>query len=212
MSARLRLVKNTTPREREVERNPEISAAVRLRDLIARKPAAEKWLLDAHGAQVERVLFRILGHESGLEDLVQEVFVRVFARIETVRDAEALKGFITSVAVFVARETLRKKRRHGWLRFFATEDLPEPPSESPTEAREAVREFYAALDKLDLDERLAFTLRIVEGMELTEVASACGASLATIKRRLSRAEKSFVEQCGKSEVLSDWLLEGDRWT
>jgi RNA polymerase sigma-70 factor (ECF subfamily) len=36
--------------------------------------------------------------------------------------------------------------------------------------------------------RIAWTLRMVEGLELAEVASACGCSLATAKRRIAAAE------------------------
>ena len=57
--------------------------------------------------------------------VVQDVFARVFSRIDDVREPAALKPFITSVTVFVAREAIRKKRRHRWLAFFASDELPE---------------------------------------------------------------------------------------
>jgi predicted RNA polymerase sigma factor len=38
---------------------------------------------------------------------------------------------------------------------------------------------------------MAFSLRFIAEMDLTEVAAACGVSLATIKRRLSRADAKF---------------------
>ncbi len=44
------------------------------------------------------------------------------------------------------------------------------------------------------------------------MAAACKVSLATVKRRIQRAELAFVERCKKDEVLSTWLAEGDRWT
>lgn len=173
---------------------------------------AERWLLETFGGHVERVLFRVLGDSRGLEDLVQEVFVRVFAKIASVREPDALRAYITSVAVFVARETIRKKRRHRWLSFFASDEIPEVRASDDPEAREGLRAFYATLDELNLDERLVFTLRFVEGLELSDVAHACGISLATTKRRLQRAEASFLVLCKRDETLSTWLEEGDRWS
>ena len=79
------------------------------------------------------------------------------------------------------------------------------------EVREALEETYRVLDLMPADERIAFALRFVEGMELTEVADACGVSLATIKRRLSRAETRFVAMAGRREPLREWLGSSARW-
>jgi len=194
---------------------PHPGAATLLHRLHARRPEAERWLLDTHAGRVERILLRILGDTGTLEDLVQDVFVRVFARIDDVREPEALKGFVTSVSVFVAREAIRKRRRHRWLAFFASDELPEiaagAGADADADARDGVRAFYRAVEVLDADARVAFTLRVVEGLELTDVAAACGVSLATVKRRIQRAEQTFVRRCKKDEILSRWLAEGDRW-
>ena len=213
MSARLHLV-------RAIEAEPSAAADVderavlagRLDDLKAGRPTAQRWLFEHHAPRVERILFRVLGDTRGLEDLLQEVFARVFTRVADVREPEALKPFVTSVTVFVAREAIRKRRRHRWLSFFAGDELPEPPIGDDGEAREALHAFYRAVGALDPDSRVAFTLRIVEGLELTEIAAACGVSLATIKRRIQRAEATFVARCRNDELLSTWLAEGDRWT
>jgi RNA polymerase sigma-70 factor (ECF subfamily) len=65
--------------------------------------------------------------------------------------------------------------------------------------------------QLDADARIAFTLRFVEGMELAEIARACGVSLATIKRRIKSAEAEFAERGQANEMLADWFEEGTRW-
>jgi RNA polymerase sigma-70 factor (ECF subfamily) len=210
VSAHLRLV--TPPFLAPAPARPaEPTAAQRLEDLRARNPEAERWLLETYAARVERILTSILGHATGIEDGVQEVFVRVFARVGEIRDANAIQGFVTSVAVFVARETIRTRRRHRWLRFLASEDLPEPPTSTDPESREALRAFYRTIGEMETDERLCFTLRYVDGMDLAQVAEACGFSLATAKRRLKRAEVTFVERCRNDEALRPWLEAGSRW-
>jgi RNA polymerase sigma-70 factor (ECF subfamily) len=45
-------------------------------------------------------------------------------------------------------------------------------------------------------------------MELTEVAASCGVSLATIKRRLARAQASFVGAAAREPALLEWLNAG----
>ena len=61
------------------------------------------------------------------------------------------------------------------------------------------------LDRLGADQRLAFTLRFVEGYRLQEVAELCGCSLATTKRRLARASERFVELARRDPLLRERL-------
>ncbi|NUO52694.1 MAG: sigma-70 family RNA polymerase sigma factor, partial [Polyangiaceae bacterium] len=179
--------------------------------LRARDPGAERWLLETHAGLVERIIVRVIGDVRNLEDNVQEVFVRVFARASEIRDPGALKAYVTSVAVFVAREVLRKRRRHAWLRFFAPEELPEPAAATDPESREALLAVYRVLSEMDVDVRISFALRYIEGMDLAQVAAATGRSLATVKRRLMRAEEVFVARCRDDETLRPWLEAGSRW-
>jgi RNA polymerase sigma-70 factor (ECF subfamily) len=67
---------------------------------------------------------------------------------------------------------------------------------------------YRVLGNLDADQRIAFALRFVAGMELTEVAASCGVSLATIKRRLSRAQSTFASSAQREPALVEWLKRG----
>jgi RNA polymerase sigma-70 factor (ECF subfamily) len=94
---------------------------------------------------------------------------------------------------------------------FPTDDL-ELGSESDVAAREALRATYAILKTMPTSERIAFTLRRFEGMELPQVALACNCSLATVKRRLTRAEAYFLKHASQHPELHCWLNEkgGDR--
>jgi RNA polymerase sigma-70 factor (ECF subfamily) len=75
------------------------------------------------------------------------------------------------------------------------------------EASEALRTTYRLLSSLNIDEQIAFTLRFIEGMELREVAGACGVSLATTKRRLVRAEARFLALARLEPSLAQWVGE-----
>ena len=61
-------------------------------------------------------------------------------------------------------------------------------SSSSAEHALALRRVYAVLESMDPEERIALVLRRVEGLELSEVADRMGLSLATVKRRLTKAE------------------------
>lgn len=167
---------------------------------------------DRYEALVRATLWRVLGAEPEIADLHHDVLLRALASIDELRDPRALKAWLTSIAVFTARTAILRRSRRRWLRYLPWYELPEVEASAPSsEASEALRATYAILDELPADERIAFALRFIGGMELTEVAAACQVSLATIKRRLARAEARFTALARESAVLHDWIEGGARW-
>ena len=167
---------------------------------------------DRYSAHVLRTLTRVLGPERELSDLHHDVLVSALASIDELRSPAALKPWLTSIAVFTARTRILRRKRSVWLRLLPWNELPEVEAPTPSgEITEALRATYAVLDELPVDERVPFALRFIGGMELTEVADACAVSLATIKRRLARAEESFTTLAREHPALTDWIEGGTRW-
>lgn len=175
-------------------------------------PAAIRAFYDRYSPRVLRILYRILGRDPELADAHHEAFERALRSIHSLKDATVLESWLTSVVVYTARSTIQRRTRRRWLTFMAPEMLPEASSRSPGgEVNEALQATQALLGKLAVDDRIAFVLRFVEGMELKEGAQACGVSLATFKRRLAHAEAQFTELARHSPILCDWLEGGSRW-
>jgi RNA polymerase sigma-70 factor, ECF subfamily len=168
------------------------------------EPWARAALVEKYEPHIERVVAGALGLDPDLADIIQDVFVRVLEGIHQLKDPAALRGWIGTLAVFTARGHIRRRRRWRWIRFLAPSDVPEVPAAPHNpEATATMRAMYRVLDSLPAEERLVFTLRFMAELELTEVASACGVSLATIKRRLSRAETKFQEAAVVDPLLRD---------
>jgi RNA polymerase sigma-70 factor, ECF subfamily len=183
-----------------------------LQALRAGHPGAAAVFYDQHAAHVSRTLRSALGADEEIPDLLQEVFIRAIDGISKLREVDRIGGWLTSIAVFVARAQIRRRARRSWLRAYSPEHARLQYQMQPSsEARSALREVYAVLGQLPVDERMAFALRYIEGMTLPDAAEACETSLATLKRRLARAEKGFLEAAGKGPVLEHWLKEGTRW-
>lgn len=203
----------TEPRSEVVPLPIPPSDAGLARALRAGQPGAAATLFDRYGKHVERVLLRVLGPDPELEDLVQDVFVAALESIAQLSEPSALKAWLSKIAVFTARSRIRRRQRWRFLRFVPAEDLNDVVSEVPrVEASAALKSTYRVLAQLPADERIAFALRFMEGMDLTEVAAACSVSLATIKRRLSRAQSGFVRLARDCPALSEWLSGGSRWS
>jgi RNA polymerase sigma-70 factor (ECF subfamily) len=174
--------------------------------LRAHHPDAATQLFDRYAPHVRRVLVRVMGPDSEILDLVHDVFVTALESVHRLVEPRALRAWLTQIAVFTARARIRRRVRGRILRFLPFSELPEPEL-PPTdfEASQAIQAVYRVLDRLDTDERIAFALRFVGGMELTEVAASCGVSLATIKRRLARAQNNFASAARREPALVEWV-------
>lgn len=174
--------------------------------LRARHPDAGTQLFDRYAPHVRRVLVRVMGPDSEILDLVHDVFVTALESVHRLIDPKALRAWLTQIAVFTARAKIRRRVRGRILRLLPFSELPETELPPPDfEASESMRAVYRVLSTLDTDQRIAFALRFVAGMELTEVAASCGVSLATIKRRLARAQATFASGARREPALAEWL-------
>jgi RNA polymerase sigma-70 factor (ECF subfamily) len=172
--------------------------------VMQRHPAAIAELFDRFASHVRRTLIRTLGTDHDVDDLTQETFIAVIRRCSTLRDPSALRSFVVSVAIRLARNELRKR---SIRRFVGLADDVQVPCAGPHDAElaEGLRHLYDAIDRLGTEARLAFVLRHVEGYDLADTARLCGCSLATIKRRLAKAQAKFETIAGGDPVLRELL-------
>lgn len=163
---------------------------------------------DRFSPQVRGLLRRTVGQDA-VEDLVQDVFLRFFQSIATLREPAALRAFLIGIAVKVAMTELRRRRVRRWVGLFNTDTPPDPPAPSrDDDAREALSRLYHVLDRVDPATRLLFSLRHIEGMELKDVAAALSVSLATVKRKLAAADQRVHTLAGRDERLAEYLRGG----
>jgi RNA polymerase sigma-70 factor (ECF subfamily) len=169
------------------------------------EPGAQAAFFDAYERDVRRVLIRILGTSPDVADALQDTFIRAFRSALQVKDPLALRGWVLRVAASIALDQLRRRQRLRWMVFSSVDSFDVPVEGTTDELRAAIRDTYRVLDRLPNEERLVFALRHIDGMELAELANTCGVSLATIKRRLARAERRFTVLARRQPGLIDWV-------
>jgi RNA polymerase sigma-70 factor (ECF subfamily) len=143
---------------------------------------------------VAGVAMRLLGRDHEVEDVVQETFLAAFTRMEQLREPDAIRGWLATIAVRIACRRLRARRVRA---FFGLDTLGEvdslvAPGASP-EDRVLLRSVYARLDALPVRLRVPWILRHVDGEPLEVVARLCDCSLATTKRRIAAAHATLQE-------------------
>jgi RNA polymerase sigma-70 factor (ECF subfamily) len=160
-----------------------------------------------YSVQVRSKLLRWIGTHD-LEDHVQEVFSRLFEQLPRLRQPSALRSFLIGITLRVACSELRRRRR--WrLRLTATGELPEIIEHSTSDdgiAREALARFEAILGKLAPRSRRVFELRYIDKLELIDVATEMGISLATAKRHLARASSRVFAMATRDPALVEYAV------
>jgi RNA polymerase sigma-70 factor, ECF subfamily len=156
--------------------------------------AAEEALYRRHVAYVAGLVGRLVGHVQETEDCVQETFAIALARLRSLREGDAVRAWLARIAVNLVR---RRFRRRKLLNFVGLDDPRGRPPErfvwtgASPDVHAELTLLWSALERLPIEQRLAWSLRHVEGHELAEVATACECSLATAKRRIAAAESSL---------------------
>jgi RNA polymerase sigma-70 factor (ECF subfamily) len=180
-------------------------------DLVASFLRDDAWasaaIWERYHPLVRRILCRAAGPTAGdVDDLIQEVFIRLYRKLPTLREPAALRSFVLAITARVVQAELRSRWIKRWLRLSDDGAVPEPVGDDADhEAREALGRFYSILDGLKPRQRTVFTLRCIEGLELVEVAAAAGLSLATIKRWLPRITKRVHAQAARDPVLQAYV-------
>jgi RNA polymerase sigma-70 factor, ECF subfamily len=141
---------------------------------------------------VARVALRVLGRPGEVDDLVQDVFLRVLDRLDDVRDPASMRGWLAVITVRLACRRLRARRMRIWLGVGGDYDYSQlVDAAAPIEDRVLISELYLALDRLPVHHRLAWCLRNIEELELDGIARACDCSLATAKRWIAAASEAL---------------------
>ena len=100
---------------------------------------------DRYAGDVQCVLAWVLGIDGELPDLLHDVFLTAFDHAGELHDASRLRPWLISIAVFTARERIRRRARRSWLLSWG---LPpaQPPCDTGTAVeRDLIRSTRAAL-------------------------------------------------------------------
>lgn len=173
----------------------------------AGQPLAFEALYRKHVTFALHLATRIEGSARDVEDVVHDAFIKAFGRLGDLSDPGAFRSWLGSIVVFAVRSRLRRARLMSLLGLGRGADPIDLDSITSSDAsphtRAQLAQIYALLRTLPTDERIGWTLRYVEGHELDVVAKLTSCSLATVKRRIGRAQKfleqHFVEPANASE-------------
>jgi RNA polymerase sigma-70 factor (ECF subfamily) len=157
--------------------------------------------IEQHQEMVFRTLARLTGEREGLEDLAQEVFLRLHRALPHFRNRAKVSTFLYRIIVNVVNDEWRKRRTSR--RMVAIDEDTQVlvhPGAGPEELLEK-RDFQAALAEamrqLPLRDRAILTLHYQEGRKYEEIAAILDVPLGTVKTHLFRARERLKGMMGE---------------
>jgi RNA polymerase sigma-70 factor, ECF subfamily len=178
-------------------------SAAPLRLVSARTPdagpgSALEQAFRAHAPQVATMALRILGRREEADDLVQDVFMKAGRWLSKLDDPSAVRAWLMKVTVRLAWRRLRMRRFRVALGLDGACDYAEIAHSGRLSPEDGafLAEVYRILDRMPAGERLAWSLRHVDGEQLEDVASRCACSLATAKRWIATAQARLAKEIG----------------
>jgi RNA polymerase sigma-70 factor (ECF subfamily) len=196
---------NSSPRALEREALHELDDAHVVQRHLAGDPQAFSMLVDRYQGRLLSFVNRTIGDRERAEDLVQEVFIRVFRHLHRFDQTKKFSTWIYTIASNLAKNELRNRSRNP-LVFFQTikrnweadhrplqfEDTTARPDDLYRKRflKDAVEKCVSQLPE---HHRVVFVLRELEGKSYEEIAEITGCNLGTVKSRLNRARNSFAQ-------------------
>ena len=174
------------------------SLVARVRD--GRDESAARQLVEGLFPMVIRIVRGHLPRRSSEEDLAQEVFMKMFARIEQWRADMPFEHWVSRVAVTTCLDALRHQKRRPELRWA---DLSESEAEMLDKVLQDERDHHAGesmaarelahqlLQTLNPADRLVLTMMDMEGRSVADVQVATGWSATLVKVRAFRARRKL---------------------
>ena len=174
---------------------------------------AMECLVRKHQRSVASLLYQLAPDWSDTSDLAQEVFIRVYKGIHSLRNPKTFRSWLNQIVVNLFYDELRRRpRRLPTLSIDApiesengesdlVREIPDP-SLKPDEkslVQELDQIVKKAMASLPEQFRTAIVLRELRGLSYEEISEAIGCELGTVKSRIARARGRL------QEVLSPYL-------
>ncbi len=153
-------------------------------------------LFETYKDRVYSFALRFLGDEAHAADLTQDIFVKLYRRMDDFRGESKFETWLYRVVANACIDDQRKRRRYlPWL----ADDHPSQVSGRNVQEEHAARKQAAsavqlAISKLTPTLRVPILLRYMEGLSYEEISEVLELSLGTVASRLNRGHKLLAKK------------------
>src|SRR5687768_8177796 len=161
-------------------------------------------LVERYQTRLLNFVYRTIGDREKAEDLVQEVFIRVYRHLHRFDRSKKFSTWAYTIASNLAKNELRNRSRNPLVLFQTLgktsredDDRPLEFEDSSTRPDDLYRKRHLralvedTVAQLPEHHRQVFVLRELEGKSYEEIAEITDCNLGTVKSRLNRARTAF---------------------
>jgi RNA polymerase sigma factor (sigma-70 family) len=148
-------------------------------------------LIERFQSNVFGLCIRLLRHRQDAEDVMQEVFLRVFRSLKRWDSTRSLKPWIMGITVNRCRTWLSQRARRPELVAYLQDTAPSPPADG---SAELANEIHLAVAELRLEYRSVFVMFHEQGQPYEDIAESLGKPVGTIKTWLRRARLEVLDR------------------
>ena len=139
-------------------------------------------IINLYGDLLYRTGIMILGNPQDVQDVLQEVMLKVLQKMPEFHDSEHEKAWLLRVTINLCKDMLRFRFRHQYIQ------IDELEIEAvDTDDRQLLQEII----QLPSSWRIVLILHYVEGYSLREIADILSVSENAVKKRMQRAKKAL---------------------
>ena len=136
-------------------------------------------------AALFRTAYLLTGQRQAAEDLVQSALTKTVARLDGLRDPDAVEGYV--------RRAMYHEQVSRWRRPRAAEVFTDRPEQGHAEAADLRLVVRSALARLTPRQRAILVLRYFEDLSETEVAEALGISVGAVRSQTHRSLRRLLK-------------------
>lgn len=172
------------------------------REVVARVLAGDRdafrVLVELHSRSIFKLAYRIMGNDHDADDVVQETFLRAYAKLKDFHFEAGLRSWLYRIASNYCMDLLVKRRQEAAVPMTAEgpDSAPDAVSSEPDPERLALsnevgRTVDWAMESLSARERTAFVMRHFHGCSIREVGQAMKLSDGSVKQHIFRAVRKI---------------------
>lgn len=169
-------------------------------------------LADRFHKDIFRMVFYRIRSQVDAEDITQDVFLKAYQNIASIKDAAKFRGWLFSITLNRIRDFQRKKRFRSLFKM-EDENIESHPTENvdPDQPdalghvlrKDFWRQIGLILKKLPQMEREVFLLRFFDHLSINEIAGVLKKNESTVKTHLYRALAKFKKEPAMRQLLNE---------
>ncbi|MDA2923832.1 RNA polymerase sigma factor, partial [Acidobacteria bacterium AH-259-L09] len=169
-------------------------------------PKAFEEIIERYQRLVFNIVYHYLGYRDEVEDLAQEVFLKVFRSLDTFDTERPLKSWISRITANACLDEIRRVRKRR-IRLFSDlgrdeeermeyffEQFNQCSTLSEEEEQELFELLARSMERLNEKDKLAFVLRELEGLSYPEIARILDTTQLAVRIRVSRSKKKLQQE------------------